>query len=215
MTRTTLKSPHRINNQIRYDKIRCHDNRNACTSRYSFNTTIKTHAQEYNKIINHVIIDWDTCLYRNPLNIPFFLLTGRFTDFWHRLEKCFNTFLKASTKRPPSWWRHQMEKVSALLALCDGIPLKDSDVELWCFLWFASEQTVEQTNEMPVIWDAIFMTSLWWCCGHFEMSFLEGKLYFTHTSSWGFHSGYANIGLCNAWRLPGEKHWLDPVIIQM
>ena len=43
------------------------------------------------------------------------------------------------------------------------IPLtKASDSELWCFLWSAPEQTVEQTNEMPVIWDAIvlIMTSL-------------------------------------------------------
>ena len=36
------------------------------------------------------------------------------------------------------------------------IPLtKASDAELWCFLWSAPEQTVEQTIEAPVIWDAI------------------------------------------------------------
>ena len=43
------------------------------------------------------------------------------------------------------------------------IPLtKDSDGEHWCFLWSAPEQTVEETIEMPVIWDAIplIMTSL-------------------------------------------------------
>ena len=43
------------------------------------------------------------------------------------------------------------------------IPLtKASDVELWCFLWSAPEQTVEQTIETLVIWDAItlIMTSL-------------------------------------------------------
>ena len=34
------------------------------------------------------------------------------------------------------------------------IPLtKASDVELWCFLWSAPEQTVEQTIETPVILD--------------------------------------------------------------
>ena len=40
---------------------------------------------------------------------------------------------------------------------------KASDTELWCFLWSASEQTVERTIEMLVIWDAItlIMTSLW------------------------------------------------------
>ena len=43
------------------------------------------------------------------------------------------------------------------------IPLtKASDAELSCFLWSAPEQTIEQTNGTPVIWDAIAlnMTSL-------------------------------------------------------
>ena len=36
------------------------------------------------------------------------------------------------------------------------IPLtKASDAELWYFPLFVSEQTVEQTIETPVIWDAI------------------------------------------------------------
>ena len=36
------------------------------------------------------------------------------------------------------------------------IPLsKTSDAELWCILWSAPEQTVEQTIETLVIWDAI------------------------------------------------------------
>ena len=42
------------------------------------------------------------------------------------------------------------------------IPLtKDSDAELWYYLWFAPEQTVEQTIEMQVIWNAMasIMTS--------------------------------------------------------
>ena len=39
---------------------------------------------------------------------------------------------------------------------------KASDLELWCFLWSMPEQTVEQTLETLVIWDAIvlIMTSL-------------------------------------------------------
>ena len=39
---------------------------------------------------------------------------------------------------------------------------KASDAELWCFLWSAPKQTVEQTIETPVIWGAIalIMTSL-------------------------------------------------------
>ena len=43
------------------------------------------------------------------------------------------------------------------------IPLtKASDVELWCFLWSAPKQTVEQTIGKPVIWNAIalIMTSV-------------------------------------------------------
>ena len=41
---------------------------------------------------------------------------------------------------------------------------KASDEELWCFFWSVPEPTVEQTMEMPVIWDTItlIMTSLWW-----------------------------------------------------
>ena len=43
------------------------------------------------------------------------------------------------------------------------IPLtKASDMEHWCFLWSVSEQTIKQTIETLVIWDAIMliMTSL-------------------------------------------------------
>ena len=42
------------------------------------------------------------------------------------------------------------------------IPLtKASEAELWCFLWSAFEQTVQQTIETQVIWDAmaLVMTS--------------------------------------------------------
>ena len=45
------------------------------------------------------------------------------------------------------------------------IPLtKASDAELWCFLGYAPQQTVEQTIETSVIWDtiALIMTSLYW-----------------------------------------------------
>ena len=43
-----------------------------------------------------------------------------------------------------------------------GRVTKASDAELWCVLWSAPEQTVEQTIETPLIWDAIslIMTSL-------------------------------------------------------
>ena len=58
-----------------------------------------------------------------------------------------------SMMRPFTWWRHQMETFSALLALCEGnppvtggLPLRASNVGLWCFLWSAPEQTVRQTK---------------------------------------------------------------------
>ena len=40
---------------------------------------------------------------------------------------------------------------------------KASEAELWCFLWSASEQTIEKTMTRLVIWDAIepSVTSLW------------------------------------------------------
>ena len=50
-------------------------------------------------------------------------------------------------KRNASWWRHQMETFSTLLAMCGEftgprwIPCtKASDTELWCFLWSAPEK---------------------------------------------------------------------------
>ena len=68
------------------------------------------------------------------------------------------------------WWRHSCldETFSSSLALCEGNPLvtggfpptKASDAEIWCFLWSVAEQTVEQTIDTPVIWDAI-ARSLW------------------------------------------------------
>ena len=40
-------------------------------------------------------------------------------------------------------------------------PTKASDVEFWCFLWSAPEQTIGQTTETPVIWhdSVLIMTS--------------------------------------------------------
>ena len=47
------------------------------------------------------------------------------------------------------------------------VPLtKVSDTDPLCLLWSAPEQTVQQTIEALVIWNAIalIMTSLWWVC---------------------------------------------------
>ena len=69
-----------------------------------------------------------------------------------------------------AWWRHQMETFFRVTGPLWGestdhrwIPLtKASDAELWCFLWYAPEQTVEQTIIRPAIWDAT--RSLWRHC---------------------------------------------------
>ena len=70
-----------------------------------------------------------------------------------------------------TWWRHQMETFSALLALYVGnspltgeFPAQVSDMELWCFLWSAPESTFAQIMESPVIWNA----SLWHHCNAFN-----------------------------------------------
>ena len=60
-----------------------------------------------------------------------------------------------SKMRSCLWWRQQMETFSALLVLCAGnspvigeFPItKANDTELWCFLWYVPEQTVEKTLE--------------------------------------------------------------------
>ena len=62
----------------------------------------------------------------------------------HCLNLCW---LVRNVVWPTTWWRHQMETFSPLLAICagnspvsPGIPCtKASDAELWCFLWSASE----------------------------------------------------------------------------
>ena len=53
-----------------------------------------------------------------------------------------------------AWWRQQMETFSALLAPCVRViqrspvnsPTEATDVELWCFLSFAPEQTAEKQS---------------------------------------------------------------------
>ena len=53
-----------------------------------------------------------------------------------------------------------METFSALLAICEGKPNGDQRPykDQWSrtlMFFFCAEQTVEQTTETPVIWDAI------------------------------------------------------------
>ena len=61
-----------------------------------------------------------------------------------------------------SRWRHQMKNIFLVSSPLWGVSTKASDEELWCFLWSAPGETVEQTLETMVIWDdiAVIMTSL-------------------------------------------------------
>ena len=67
-------------------------------------------------------------------------------------------------------WRHSNGNIFRVTGPLWGestghrwIPLtKASDAGLWCFLWSAPKQTLEQTTKTPIIWDpiALIMTSL-------------------------------------------------------
>ena len=86
--------------------------------------------KEYSHLLNHSFLTWLRMHY----------------DIGHDLEGL-------------RWWRHQLKTLSALLAICEGIPLtKVSNAELWCFIWSASELTAQLTIETLVIWDAISLT---------------------------------------------------------
>ena len=62
-----------------------------------------------------------------------------------------------------TWWRHQRETLSPLLAFVREIhrsPVSSPNKgqwrdELWCFIWCMPEQKAEQTVQMLVIWDAM------------------------------------------------------------
>ena len=81
---------------------------------------------------------------------------------WKRLFNCYKDLhwpaLIVIWSLHNAWWRYQIQTSSVLLAHCEGNPpvtTKASDADLWCFLWCSPVQTVEQTLETPVIWDAI------------------------------------------------------------
>ena len=96
-----------------------------------------------------------------------------------------------------TWWRHQMEPFSRHCPFVRRTHRSPVDSphkgqwQLWCFTWCASGQTVEQTVEMPVIWDTmvLIVMSLWWLNrntadlihkGHipaFEFNLICGRLY--------------------------------------
>ena len=90
--------------------------------------------------------------------------TFRWRASLHRQIHCFCSLKKKMTASNGNIFR-----VTGLL--CGEstghrwIPLtKASDVELWCFVWCAPEQTVKQTIDTPMISDATPSCSLWRHC---------------------------------------------------
>ena len=87
--------------------------------------------------------------------LPFLPPGTHFREIWTKTKVSFNNVMMSSNIN-----------ISALQVLCEGNPpvssQKVSDAELWFYLWSAPEQTVEQTIETSVIWDAVAlnMTSL-------------------------------------------------------
>ena len=82
---------------------------------------------------------------------------------FHFRTKSFSVYQESYSYFAHTWWRHQMEAffsvTGPLLGESTGyrwISLtKASDAELWCFPSSVPDQTVEQTTETPVIWDAL------------------------------------------------------------
>ena len=73
----------------------------------------------------------------------------RTTFIWNRLMSQYWYMMTSSNGNifrvtGPLWGEFTSHRWIALT--------KSSDQELWCFLWSAPEQTVEQTIETPVIW---------------------------------------------------------------
>ena len=74
-----------------------------------------------------------------------------------------------------TWWHHGMERLSILLTICEGNPLgnsgfpsqRASNGDIWCFSDVSLNNTVEQTLERLVIWNAMMPM---WC--HRNESFL-------------------------------------------
>ena len=94
------------------------------------------------------------------------------------------------------------------------IPIeKPSDANLWCFLWSAPAQTVQQTIVTPVIWDTIvlIMTSLLCLVTLFFFGYKIHSLFMTgrlHTAK--FVSLYIQ-----QWVLRTECHhqnWMSPPV---
>ena len=131
-----------------------------------------------------------------------FLLEHILSNICWRFSTCdFNTlgvknFITSSSqlRTLETWWRHEMDTFSTLLALCEGnLPVtggflwKASDAELWCFLWSAPEQSRRR-------WFETSSSSLW---RHYKETMLNERLYQSPSVLWPFRiSRYIQHFLC-------------------
>ena len=105
-----------------------------------------------------------------------------------------------------TWWRHQMKHfrvtgpVFGEFTSHRWIPItKASDTELWCFLWSASEQTVVQIIETPVIWEVLIMTSMY--CTLWDLwdrSIERRSCYYLHAISTLWHYIDDNLNIVSS-----------------
>ena len=72
-----------------------------------------------------------------------------------------------------------------------------SDAELWCFLWSAPQQTVEQTNEMLVIWDAIALIMTFLLCVLLKMEVTDSPKTIWHKDICNHHGIGQSVCISN------------------
>ena len=134
-------------------------------------THCQLEAKEHIKMkfyVKFIRFQWRKCIWECLLqNVGHFVSAS--------LHKQLSASRKQFSQKPnPSYWNSQFWYKRFMMTSSNGnflrvtgplwgestghrwIPFtKASDAVLWCFLWSVSEQTVEQTIETLVIWDAI------------------------------------------------------------
>ena len=130
----------------------------------------------------------DIKLYLRCLHLPTFTSQRYFCSQILFENTGLNLLPRNSLVSGLPWWRHQMETFPAILPFAKGIRRSHVDSPhkgLWrgalmFFFWCAPEQTLEQTVEMAVIWDAVMliMTSLQWFLRHSVGVFQDLRLVF-------------------------------------
>ena len=84
---------------------------------------------------------------------------------------------------------------------------KASGVELWCFLWSAPGQTVENTITTPMIWDAIAI--IWRHCDVFGRNMAavkENVSFFILATSWPWLDHHCVVIIRWTWKLIHMKY---------